>query len=90
MDMMALDPFGMSQGDMAMVFVVNYLTSIIKDYLKDLVPEWVKRLHTLVPFIIAFAICYVIEPKDPLSCSIRIGMYATLTWNIWRKTVQGQ
>ena len=87
------DIASLSYEDVLMVFATNYFVGKIKSACRDMqLPEWGERLNTLLPFIVPFLVCLVFEQKfdKAINCSIRIGMYATFTFNFYKKTVKGE
>ena len=93
MEMMAMNPLNLNPIDAMLVFATNYITSMIKNFCKDIqLPSWGARINPFLPFIVAFALCFLYTQRFGKSaeCAMRIGTYAMITWNVWKTTVQGR
>lgn len=93
-----MDPTSIG-ADAGMVAAVNEMTNWVKARLD----EWTwddkfSRFYPAVPFLCAFAVCYLLAgmPTDMAGLtiagknSLTYGLWATLAWNVSRVSVKGE
>lgn len=83
--------------DAAKVGVVNEMCN----YVKERLDEWTwddqfSRFYVLIPFLCSVVVCFASAGFDWTKyaeigkCSLAYGLWATFTWNFYKKAIKGE
>jgi hypothetical protein len=75
------------------VIAISGATGWLKSQIEEFgLPAWTNRFYVMIPFVAAFAFCYLTEPSltEAIKCAAMYGAAAVVMKNMHRTTIQGK